>query len=76
VETAAPSKKWFVVTTYSGFENKVKSALQERIRQYHMEEKFGEILIPSETVTDVTKTASNASRPRPASLATSSSKWR
>jgi transcriptional antiterminator NusG len=53
--TAQPGKKWFVITTYSGFENKVKSALQERIRQYKMEEKFGEILIPSETVTDTTK---------------------
>src|SRR5207244_1422291 len=44
----SPSKKWYVVTTYSTYENKVKVALQERIRQHHMEEKFGEILIPSE----------------------------
>jgi len=50
----APSagKKWYVVTTYSGYENKVKSALQERIRQHRMEDKFGEIMIPAETVTD------------------------
>ena len=53
---AAPAgKKWYVVTTYSGYEAKVKSALMERIRQFKMEEKFGEILIPSETVTDTTK---------------------
>ncbi|HEX2878640.1 MAG TPA: transcription termination/antitermination protein NusG [Polyangiaceae bacterium] len=39
------------MTTYSGFEAKVKLALQERIRQHHMEDKFGEIMIPSETVT-------------------------
>jgi transcription termination/antitermination protein NusG len=51
----APSKKWYVVTTYSTYENKVKVALQERIRQHHMEDKFGEILIPSETVTSVGK---------------------
>jgi transcriptional antiterminator NusG len=51
----APSKKWYVVTTYSTYENKVKVALQERIRQHHMESKFGEILIPSETVTSVGK---------------------
>jgi transcriptional antiterminator NusG len=50
-----PGKKWYVVTTYSGYEAKVKSALMERIRQFKMEEKFGEILIPSETVTDTTK---------------------
>ena len=49
------SKKWYVVTTYSGYESKVKSALQERIRQHKMEERFGEILIPSETITDTTR---------------------
>src|SRR6185436_10382240 len=54
-EGEAPVKKWYVVTTYSTYENKVKVALQERIRQHHMEEKFGEILIPSETVTSVGK---------------------
>jgi transcription termination/antitermination protein NusG len=51
----AAVKKWYVVTTYSTYENKVKVALQERIRQHHMEDKFGEILIPSETVTSVGK---------------------
>ena len=52
---ASAGKKWYVVTTYSGYENKVKSALQERIRQHRMEDKFGEIMIPAETVTDTTK---------------------
>jgi transcriptional antiterminator NusG len=50
-QASATGKKWYVVTTYSGFEAKVKLALQERIRQHHMEDKFGEIMIPSETVT-------------------------
>lgn len=59
-ETSSPSaepaeKKWYVVTTYSTYENKVKLAMQERIRQHHMEDRFGEILIPSETVTSVGK---------------------
>jgi hypothetical protein len=53
--TSTPGKKWYVVTTYSGYENKVKGALQERIRQFHLEDKFGEILIPSEQVTDTLK---------------------
>src|SRR5215212_9372372 len=53
--TSIPGKKWYVVTTYSGYENKVKGALQERIRQFHLEDKFGEILIPSEQVTDTLK---------------------
>jgi transcription termination/antitermination protein NusG len=54
-QAEASSKKWYVVTTYSGYENKVKTALAERIRQHKMEEKFGEILIPSETVTESAK---------------------
>jgi transcriptional antiterminator NusG len=58
----APSKKWYVVTTYSTYENKVKVALQERIRQHHMEDKFGEILIPSETVTSVGKDGKSRAR--------------
>jgi transcriptional antiterminator NusG len=48
----AMSKKWFVVHTYSGFENKVRDALQQRIKEHHMEDRFGEILIPTETVTE------------------------
>jgi len=44
---ASVGKKWYVVTTYSGYENKVKTALQERIRQHRMEDKFGEIMIPA-----------------------------
>jgi transcriptional antiterminator NusG len=51
----APQKKWYAVTTYSMFENKVKLALQERIRQFKMEDLFGEIMVPSETVTQQTK---------------------
>jgi len=43
--------RWYVVTTYLGYENKVKQALKERIRQYKMDERFGEVLIPSESVT-------------------------
>ena len=54
---APPSDKlkWYVVHTYSGFENKVKTALEERVKQLHLEEHFGEILIPVETVEE-TKT--------------------
>ena len=46
------AKKWFVVHTYSGFENKVRDALQQRIKEHHMEDRFGEVLIPTETVTE------------------------
>jgi len=45
-------KKWYVIQTYSGFEAKVRDALQQRVAQFHVEDKVGEILIPSETVTE------------------------
>lgn len=45
-------KKWYVIQTYSGFENKVRESLQQRIKEHGMEARFGEILIPTETVTE------------------------
>lgn len=50
-ETAAnPNMKWYVVNTASGMENKVKKALEERIVKYGFNDKFGDILVPTETV--------------------------
>ncbi len=49
------SKKWYVVHTYSGYENKVKAALEEKIKTTGKEELFGEILVPSEKVVDMVK---------------------
>lgn len=46
------SMKWYVVQVYSGFEQKVKLSLAERIRQANMDDSFGDILIPTETVQD------------------------
>ncbi len=42
--------KWYVVHTYSGFEERAKQFLEERIKQAALEAKFGEVLIPSEEV--------------------------
>lgn len=47
--------KWYVVHTYSGFENKVEKALRERIKQFDAEGAFTEILVPRENVTEVVK---------------------
>ena len=47
------SKKWYAVHTYSGYEGRVRDSLKQRMTQFSMEEKFGEILLPSETTTDV-----------------------
>lgn len=48
-------KRWYGVHTYSGYENKVRLSLLERIKNHGMEELFGEILIPSETVMEMKK---------------------
>ncbi|MBN1772568.1 MAG: transcription termination/antitermination protein NusG [Deltaproteobacteria bacterium] len=48
-EGAEPAEtKWYVVTTYSGFEHKAKQALEERIRKSTMPELFGQVLVPTE----------------------------
>ena len=45
--------QWYVVHAYSNYEHKVKSSLEERIKRYGLEEKFGEILIPTEEVVEM-----------------------
>jgi len=49
-ERVMAAKKWYVIQTYSGFENKVKEALLQRIKEHNKEAFFGEVLIPTETV--------------------------
>lgn len=48
-----PKLKWYVVHTYSGFEQKAMKSLQERARLEGMEEFLGEILVPSEEVIEL-----------------------
>jgi transcriptional antiterminator NusG len=45
--------KWYIVHTYSGFENKVKKTLEERIKNLGQEPYFGEILVPTEQVVEL-----------------------
>ena len=45
-------KSWYVVHTYSGYENKAKQALEDKIRANNMGEYFGQILVPAEKVTE------------------------
>jgi transcription termination/antitermination protein NusG len=42
--------QWFVVHTYAGYENKVKSNLESRIQSMNMEERIYEVVIPMEDV--------------------------
>ena len=45
--------RWYVVHAYSGFENQVKRSLAERIARSGMQERFGEILVPTEEVVEM-----------------------
>ncbi len=45
--------EWYVVHAYSNYEHKVKESLTERIKRYGLEEKFGEILVPTEEVVEM-----------------------
>lgn len=45
--------RWYVVHVYSGFEKKVAQAIREKAAQKGLEEKFGDILVPTEEVVEV-----------------------
>ena len=47
------SLQWYVVHAYSNYEHKVKTSLIERIKRFEMENKFGEILVPTEEVVEM-----------------------
>ena len=47
-ETKAPDKRWYVIHTYSGYENKVKANLEHRIESMGMEDKIFQVLVPME----------------------------
>ena len=47
------AKRWYVIHTYSGYENKVKTDLEHRIETYGLEDAVVDIQIPMEEVTEV-----------------------
>ena len=47
------SLQWYVVHAYSNYEQKVKTSLLERIKRFGLEDRFGEILIPTEEVVEM-----------------------
>ncbi|MCP4628420.1 MAG: transcription termination/antitermination protein NusG [bacterium] len=47
--------KWYIVHVYSGFENKVKNALEDRIATSTHPEKFGQVLVPTEEIVELVK---------------------
>ncbi|MEX2517283.1 MAG: transcription termination/antitermination protein NusG [Gammaproteobacteria bacterium] len=45
--------RWYVVHAYSGFENQVKRSLEERVKRAGLDDKFGQILVPTEEVVEM-----------------------
>ncbi len=47
------AKRWYVVHAYSGFEHQVARALKERIVRAEMQDRFGDVLVPTEEVVEM-----------------------
>jgi transcriptional antiterminator NusG len=54
--------KWYVVHTYSGHENKARLSLIDRVRQAGLNTRFGEVLIPTDTVVELVKGQKRSTR--------------
>lgn len=46
-------KRWYIVHTYSGYENKVKSNLEKRIEYMNMSDRIFRVEVPQKTVTQI-----------------------
>ncbi|CAB0150598.1 Transcription termination/antitermination protein NusG [Pseudidiomarina piscicola] len=46
-------KRWYVVQAFSGYEARVANSLREYIKMHSMEDKFGEVLVPTEEVVEM-----------------------
>lgn len=53
VSVPKSAKRWYAVHAYSGMEKSVQRALIERIERAEMQDKFGQILVPTEEVVEV-----------------------
>ena len=51
----ADEAKWYVVHTYSGYENTVKATIEKTIETRHLEDLIHVVSIPMETVTEITE---------------------
>ncbi len=48
-----PARNWYIIHTYSGFENKVAESLRTRAEAFGFADKIGQILIPTEEVVEL-----------------------
>ena len=49
----ADNARWFVVHTYSGYENKVASNIETAVENRKMQDQIFEVRVPTETVTEI-----------------------
>ena len=54
-ETGTAVKQWFVVHTYSGFENKVASGIESRAKIFGLQDMIGRVIVPTEKVREIRK---------------------
>jgi len=47
------SQRWYIVHAYSNYEYKVKASLEERVELMGLQDKFGDILVPTEEVVEM-----------------------
>jgi len=53
IAAEASGKQWYIIHTYSGFENKVAESLRSRAEAFGFAEKIGNVLIPTEEVVEM-----------------------
>jgi transcriptional antiterminator NusG len=53
VSNSEVHKRWYVVHAYSGFEKSVAQALRDRIVRMEMQERFGDVLVPTEEIVEM-----------------------
>ena len=52
-EKTGPKLRWYVVQAFSGYEARVQKTLIEHIQIHGLEDKFGQILVPTEEVVEM-----------------------
>ena len=55
----AEAAKWYVVHTYSGYENTVKATIEKTVQSRQLQEQIQVVSIPMETVTEITETGAS-----------------
>jgi transcriptional antiterminator NusG len=61
---AAPSGAWYVVHSYSGYENKVKQNLEQRIATMDMQDRIFQVVVPTEEEVEIRDGKKRTSRKR------------